>query len=841
MPRGGRARKGGPRGGGGRGGRGGGRGVSAFIPPPPVLNNHGRPIRPRDGYIDTAIDHAAATAAAKPFREFSMREEARNTELHRNPWGGQLRQSPIAFVPAGALDPAELLKPINAEPREEKEEVDESEGEADAPNDLMRDDFSPLEDNGEETTDQIDVGKIDLGKDDDEVKVTLIKEQEEEVEAKMEDEEADATVFTKEEVEVKIEDGEVEDTVVKEEETFFMLDLHGDDVVDAKLAVPTVREPLPELSDASTSSEKIVFVPRGKRNAQPSEPATRQLIPARTITTQSAPPIVLTESSKAAQPEEDFIKLKNPSTWNKKRVTQGNKHRKPNVSRRRKDKEDDPAFRDYLENITAQIAEESESGGGKATNMVLRELGGGPGDDLWADADTDTDDEEDDENDEEAIRRYRAGWDADCFREFDDISTDEEYPRGLVSAILRKRIRPSGVQYLIKWDGYEIEDATWILKDKLDSSADAKIKRFEADILEVEKKQNLAESSGSESDGESDDEEGEEDDDGEEEEVDTDEDLKLAQLLQRQEELQMMGVDTYDEIMDLDDEFFPMGVGKKSKAQKRASRRAIPDITPDRSGRYPSASQMAVEYDGFDVMDWQRASLASIKQKKGKGRIAAAVLNLSDSELEATLHRTWRKDREKKKLRKIQRQELRLQGLLGVNSGKPDLKEKYKAGITRAQAFEEIKNFMLRDHNSIALPPMNKLDRKLVHELAAKLNCTSKSIGKGRSRFTTIIKTSRSALYEGDEEAIDDIFRVSSFAKHHFSKSEKIRRQRPAGWGHGMVVGADAPVIGADNRGRQMLEKMGYKAGMTLGVEGNGRGIAEPVMAIMRMGKAGLG
>jgi hypothetical protein len=157
-----------------------------------------------------------------------------------------------------------------------------------------------------------------------------------------------------------------------------------------------------------------------------------------------------------------------------------------------------------------------------------------------------------------------------------------------------------------------------------------------------------------------------------------------------------------------------MGVGKKSKQQKkRASKRGIPDITPDRSGRYPSASKLASDYDGFDVMDWERASLQNQKKvKKGKARIAA--LNLSDSELEATLNQSWMRDREKKKLRKIERQEMRLQGLLGVKAkktGKPDLSEKYKEGMTMTQVFEEIKQFMMRDHNRL----LTHLDPKHFH------------------------------------------------------------------------------------------------------------------------------
>jgi len=96
----------------------------------------------------------------------------------------------------------------------------------------------------------------------------------------------------------------------------------------------------------------------------------------------------------------------------------------------------------------------------------------------------------------------------------------------------------------------------------------------------------MSESSGSESSDEEDEEEDKDDDD---DENDGDLDLKLARMLQRQEELQMMGVvkDSFDEIMDLEDDFFPMGQRRKQN-KKRKSRQGLPDTMPGpRSGHIP--------------------------------------------------------------------------------------------------------------------------------------------------------------------------------------------------------------------------------------------------------------
>jgi hypothetical protein len=56
----------------------------------------------------------------------------------------------------------------------------------------------------------------------------------------------------------------------------------------------------------------------------------------------------------------------------------------------------------------------------------------------------------------------------------------------------------------------------------------------------------------------------------------------------------------------------------------------------------------------------------------------------------------------------------------------------------------------------------------------------------------------------------------------------------------GEIVGAAAPELGAENRGRNMLEKMGWSKGTALGTTDN-KGILLPVSQTMKRNKAGLG
>jgi hypothetical protein len=56
----------------------------------------------------------------------------------------------------------------------------------------------------------------------------------------------------------------------------------------------------------------------------------------------------------------------------------------------------------------------------------------------------------------------------------------------------------------------------------------------------------------------------------------------------------------------------------------------------------------------------------------------------------------------------------------------------------------------------------------------------------------------------------------------------------------GDVVGGSAPELGAENRGRAMLEKMGWSKGTALGALNN-KGILQPVSHVVKTTKAGLG
>ncbi|KAH8428892.1 putative R3H and G-patch domain protein [Aspergillus melleus] len=249
-------------------------------------------------------------------------------------------------------------------------------------------------------------------------------------------------------------------------------------------------------------------------------------------------------------------------------------------------------------------------------------------------------------------------------------------------------------------------------------------------------------------------------------------------------------------------------------------------------------------YYGFDIMDFDRPSL----RKKSKAKRHVPDFELSDPELEMELVRAWQNDREKKKTRKQKREELRSRGLLGRKIDNADLTIKYANGIGPEELRTEIHTFLLTPRNSLPLPPMPKQRRKVIHDLANVLSLISKSRGKGASRFPILHKTSRTPEYsEKTVLQINRILSAGSFksrpTKQNVAKISKSRRGQPGGsvsYMDGDIVGASAPEIGVENKGRAMLEKMGWSTGTALGASNN-KGILLPVAHVVKNSKAGLG
>lgn len=146
---------------------------------------------------------------------------------------------------------------------------------------------------------------------------------------------------------------------------------------------------------------------------------------------------------------------------------------------------------------------------------------------------------------------------------------------------------------------------------------------------------------------------------------------------------------------------------------------------------------------------------------------------------------------------------------------------------------------------------MAQKERKTVHEIANIFKLKSKSIGAGKSRFPVLYRTARTMQY--DEHALTKIDVAMSSKRFLPRQGVAPKHGAPRGkarggfsgagivYRDGEVVGAAAPELGQDNKGRAMLKKMGWSTGTTLGALNNTRGIAQPVTQVIKTSKAGLG
>ncbi|KAG5916520.1 hypothetical protein E4U61_003547 [Claviceps capensis] len=251
----------------------------------------------------------------------------------------------------------------------------------------------------------------------------------------------------------------------------------------------------------------------------------------------------------------------------------------------------------------------------------------------------------------------------------------------------------------------------------------------------------------------------------------------------------------------------------------------------------------------FDVLDRNRPSVQRVRRGKGV-RAKDVGFSNCDSDLEQQLQAAWKNDRRRKKERKQQRDELRMLGLLRKKNAVDDLKLKYPSGMSILQVAQELRSFLQKGDEFVTFPPMDAHSRKVVHELAQAFNIKSKSIGKGEQRRPSLYRTARTLTYS--EAAFDRaacrihrkfLPRVDTKGRSKLSSKKQNKLDTPKSatdYLEGEIVGAAAPELGIGNRGRAMLEKMGWSCGTALGAEDN-KGILQPVSLTMKRSKAGLG
>ncbi|PHH78543.1 hypothetical protein CDD83_3973 [Cordyceps sp. RAO-2017] len=248
-------------------------------------------------------------------------------------------------------------------------------------------------------------------------------------------------------------------------------------------------------------------------------------------------------------------------------------------------------------------------------------------------------------------------------------------------------------------------------------------------------------------------------------------------------------------------------------------------------------------YEGSDLTNSERhASRQKSLGKKSHPPASAGFVFKCEPRLETAT----RFDGLKKNQRKKQREELRALGLLGQKSDPQDLKFKYPTGMSTVDVTEEFKWFLTLRKETLSFPPMDHHARKLIHELANQFKVTSKSTGTAKQRRPTLYRTKRTLPY--DETYFEQILtrirrrflpRTDVKGKNTLHRKGAHQHYKTASYQDGDIIGAAAPELGTENRGRALLEKLGWCSGTALGAAHN-KGILQPVSHIMKRSKTGL-
>lgn len=183
------------------------------------------------------------------------------------------------------------------------------------------------------------------------------------------------------------------------------------------------------------------------------------------------------------------------------------------------------------------------------------------------------------------------------------------------------------------------------------------------------------------------------------------------------------------------------------------------------------------------------------------------------------------------------------------NQTSDDLYKKYPYGLHVLNIKSEFDDFLNRlDKDTLVFPPLDAHGNKTISKFAGHYFMKTNKRGRGKLMHILVQKTKKTTNCHPNYVIIDNLTKQRPLflradvikPKDDFQRTERLKL--PKGKFHakeGDIVGQDAPVIGDDNIGRRMLEKLGWTQGEGLGVHGN-KGISEPVFATVKNSKIGL-
>ncbi|CUM51127.1 Protein SQS1 [Debaryomyces fabryi] len=250
--------------------------------------------------------------------------------------------------------------------------------------------------------------------------------------------------------------------------------------------------------------------------------------------------------------------------------------------------------------------------------------------------------------------------------------------------------------------------------------------------------------------------------------------------------------------------------------------------------------------------------IPSTERLKTKGLGKKKQLDLDrmqlDIDMRESLQDQYQVHREAKRSKKQRREEARLEE--GI--ARHDLLIKYPYSLHIKDISNEFEVFLHdTSRDSMNFPPLDPHGNKTIIKISNFYNMKSLKCGTGLKLFIKVSKNRKTFHYLPRYDQIgsvlrqrpifnrtdqkrpkDEITRSDGNSKKDRSRGRN-KSQSNAQTREGEIVGASAPEIGANNIGRQLLEKLGWSKGEGLGAHGN-KGISEPVVAKIKKSKTGL-
>lgn len=240
-------------------------------------------------------------------------------------------------------------------------------------------------------------------------------------------------------------------------------------------------------------------------------------------------------------------------------------------------------------------------------------------------------------------------------------------------------------------------------------------------------------------------------------------------------------------------------------------------------------------------MEYETSTLSSVGRGKKKKLLVDESMGL-DSATISTLEDKFRNRLETKAKKRKTKQDF----IDETNQFSENLFKKYPVGLHVQNIKDECEIFLLKDRDRLSFPPLDPHGNNVILKLSHHFNLKGYKEGSGKETHVVAQKTRATERYSPKYNRVHQLLRQRPvFYRVDINRPGKTTTERvktSKAQFHakeGEVVGQDAPVIGADNIGRKMLEKLGWSSGEGLGAHGN-KGIAEPLMAKVKKSKSGL-